>query len=308
MSRIDNVIKLVVSRENKNKYTQSSLREEVFSGYSDCSSLMWKCYQEGADLYIGTWTGEQVDYGVLVKNNFNGRHSLTSEDMKVMKPGDLVFWGYGHNDTRHVEMYLGNNELTGHGSGIGPRRKVATDYYHSCPLVEVRRYIKSETNVSKPKDFVTKSKGKCTGNFVNIRDGASINNRVLGSLFKGDTVELDGNKNGDWVHVFVSDVGVGWVHGDYIDVVKTEPEQEQTQDSKYKRKFVGKCTGNSVSVRTWAGTEYPRIKSHPYLNKGNLVDVLSYDQKDSEGKKWYYVKVKGQYYGFIRSDFIKKNN
>ena len=306
MSSIDNVIKLVKSRENKNKYTQSSLREKVFDGYSDCSSLMWKCFKEGANLFIGTWTGEQVDHGVLVKSNFNGRHSLTADDMKVMKPGDLVFWGYGHNDTRHVEMYLGNNELTGHGSGVGPRRKVATDYYHSCPLVEVRRYISTGTSTSKPKDFVTKNKGKCTGNCVNIRDGASINNRVLGSISKGDIVELDGNEKGEWLHVFVSGVGVGWVHGTYIDVIKSNPEQKP--DNKYKRKFVGKCTGNNVSVRTWAGTEYTRIKSYGSLNKGDLVDVLSYDQKDSEGKKWYYVKVAGKYYGFVRSDFIKKNN
>ena len=51
----------------------------------------------------------------------------------------------GPNDdpgsSSHVEMYLGDDQFVGHGSGIGPRVKTASAYTHSGKLVEVRRYL-----------------------------------------------------------------------------------------------------------------------------------------------------------------------
>lgn len=304
MKAIERVIDLVESRERKNQYTQSGKRERVFEGYSDCSSLMWKCFERGANLFIGTWTGEQVDHGRLVKNQFYGRHTLTSEDLRVMRPGDLVFWGTGHNDTRHVEMYIGNGQLMGHGSGVGPTRKDARSYYHTYPLVEVRRYIESSLiPVEKPKDFITKNTGHCTGTDVNVRLTASMLGTVIGTLDPGDKVELDGKSKGKWLHVFIKGLGVAWVHKNYIAVDDNKPAPE---DSKYRRRFVGRCTGNGVAIRTWAGTEYDKIRSYGSLYKGNLVDVLTYNQKDSTGKVWYYIRVAGKYYGFVRSDYIER--
>lgn len=306
MSKIDTVIDLVKSRVGKNQYTQSASRVKVFEGYSDCSSLMWQCYLKGANLYIGIWTGEQVDHGTLVKQNFGGRHTLTSADLKVMKPGDLVFWGRGHDDTRHVEMYIGNNQLIGHGSGVGPKYKVATDYYHTYPLVEIRRYINSDDTVdTKPRSFITTNTGICKGSGVNVRKTASKLGSVLGTLSLGDAVELDGTVKGKWVHVFAKGIGVGWVYKTYIEEASSSPA---SNSSKYKRKFVGRCTGDDVAIRTWAGTENAKIQSYGSLYKGNLVDVLNYDQVDKEGKIWYYIKVANSFYGFVRSDYIVKNS
>lgn len=304
MAQIDKVIALVEGLEGKNQYTQSGKRERVFDGYSDCSSLMWKCFERGANKFIGTWTGEQVQYGKLVTNQFNGRHALNHEDLKKMKPGDLVFWGSGHNNTKHVEMYMGGDTLMGHGSGIGPRRKVATAYSHTYPLVEVRRYIIEDSSTKKPSSFVTTDKATCTGNGVNVRASASLLGTIIGTLDLGDVMELDGNKKGKWCHVYIKGLGVGWIHGDYVAVQDNKPAPE---DSKYRRKFVGRCTGNGVAIRTWAGTEYDKIKSYGALYKGNLVDVLTYDQKDSKGNKWYFIRVAGKYHGFVRSDYIVKN-
>ena len=76
--------------------------------------------------------------------------------------------------------------------------------------------------------------------------------------------------------------------------------------SKDKIKFTGVCTGNGVNVRTWAGTEYGNIKSVPRINKGREVKVLDFDQKDSKGAIWYYVRISKKYYGFVHSKYIKK--
>ena len=54
-------------------------------------------------------------------------------------------------------------------------------------------------------------------------------------------------------------------------------------------KWVGKVTASSLNVRKWAGKEYSRIKSYPYLYRGNLVDVCD-TVKAADGKAWYYIR------------------
>ncbi len=69
--------------------------------------------------------------------------------------------------------------------------------------------------------------------------------------------------------------------------------------------WVGKVTATCLNVRSWAGTEYAKIKSWPQLGKGNLVDVCD-SVKASNGKIWYYVRIAGKYYGFVSSDYITR--
>lgn len=70
-------------------------------------------------------------------------------------------------------------------------------------------------------------------------------------------------------------------------------------------KFVGKVTASLLNVRTWAGTEYPNIKSYPLLAKDNLVDVCD-TVRAKNGKDWYYVRIGGKTYGFVSSAYIKR--
>lgn len=71
------------------------------------------------------------------------------------------------------------------------------------------------------------------------------------------------------------------------------------------QKWVGKVTADYLNVRTWAGTEYPNIKSYPVLAYGNYVDVCD-SAKANDGVKWYYVRIAGLYYGFVSSEYIEK--
>ena len=70
-------------------------------------------------------------------------------------------------------------------------------------------------------------------------------------------------------------------------------------------KWVGKVTASLLNVRTWAGTENPKIKSWPQLAKGNLVDVCD-TVKAKDGKDWYYVRIAGKYFGFVSATYINK--
>ena len=68
---------------------------------------------------------------------------------------------------------------------------------------------------------------------------------------------------------------------------------------------MGMVTATELNVRTWAGTEYPRIKSYPVLARGNLVDVMNYTQTASRRKRLVlYTYRREKYYGFVHSQYI----
>lgn len=112
------------------------------SGYTDCSGFVWYCYQKVCGIEIGTWTGEQVNNGKEIGSGSGG--NLPENEMQ---PGDLVIFGYGspYSDSSHVEMYIGNNQLIGHGSGQGPKLKEDANYYaggnYNWDCWVVKRYV-----------------------------------------------------------------------------------------------------------------------------------------------------------------------
>lgn len=122
----------IESREGKNQYTQSSKRTQVASGYSDCSSLTEWVYQQVMGIDIGDNTEEQMLSSKLYTTGVSISAGIPKET--EMLPGDLLYFR-GTDTSRsatqyvgHVEMYVGNGEISGHGSGIGPVRKDMKEY------------------------------------------------------------------------------------------------------------------------------------------------------------------------------------
>lgn len=109
------------------------------SGYSDCSAIMWYVYHIIAGIEIGTWTGDQQNYGTVIAD---GSGDLPQDQMQTM---DLVFFNWnGPSQTfDHVEAYIGDNQLIGHGGpGNGPYIKEnANAYASSAYNWRVRRYL-----------------------------------------------------------------------------------------------------------------------------------------------------------------------
>ena len=144
-----------------------------------------------------------------------------------------------------------------------------------------------------------------TVNDLYIRE--TPNGYILGHINAGDRVEINGTVSGKWTKVKVAGIGIGWAWTDYLQESEPEKAQEITsKQNKKERLFVGEVKVKETDVRTWAGEEYPTIKKYPSLKKTNLVDVMNYSQKDSEGKKWYFVRIAGKYLGFVRASDIKK--
>ena len=126
------LVAAVESREGKNQYTQGSKRDQVADGWSDCSSLMRWAHEKALGVYIGDNTEAQINSGKLT--TVDVAISAGVPDEAALLPGDLLFFR-GRDTGRkasqyvgHVEMYVGNGQISGHGSGIGPVRKNMADY------------------------------------------------------------------------------------------------------------------------------------------------------------------------------------
>lgn len=165
------VVNTIKSLVGKNQYTNGEKRVDVFSGYSDCSSLVWACYLKvGVD--IGYYTGAQILSTELY--DVNCEIFMGVPDESKMQIGDLLFFRKSTSKypykVSHVEMYIGNNQLCGHGSGTGPTVKKMTDYCQykfevSRDLIVVRRAkifkdyeIKEASTVINTKNFPRLSK------------------------------------------------------------------------------------------------------------------------------------------------------
>lgn len=125
------LVDAVKSRECKNTYTQGSKRDKVADGWSDCSSLVRWAYQK-----IGLEIGDNTEAQMLSKQLYNVTVPIDAGVPResYLMPGDLLYFRGRDNsrkDTKyvgHVEMYVGNGQISGHGSGIGPSRKNMVDY------------------------------------------------------------------------------------------------------------------------------------------------------------------------------------
>lgn len=122
-------------------YSQGASRLEPNKNMStDCSGLMYWVFKTIANQYIGTWTGNQIDYGTLVTTSKAAAIAETSLEI-----GDLVFyrWSSGSPQTYdHVDMYIGSNQVCGHGGpDPGPDVMTMDTRVTAAASIMVRRYV-----------------------------------------------------------------------------------------------------------------------------------------------------------------------
>lgn len=135
---VQKVVDLYTSWVGRFAYSQGGGRlSPLTSGYGDCSSTIWFAYHETMGIDVGTYTGAMIGKGSEV-----GRGSGANLPLSSMLPGDLVLMGSSSSSPSHVEMYVGNNRLCGHGGpGNGPTIKPdANAYVRNWGGWNVRRY------------------------------------------------------------------------------------------------------------------------------------------------------------------------
>lgn len=97
------------SVEGKLAYSQAQRNPDYGSG--DCSSTVQWAYKNVLGADPGGWTGEQMDDPdtYTVANNVN--------DESKLQPGDLILYDGYSQANGHVEMYMGDGKMIGHGGG-----------------------------------------------------------------------------------------------------------------------------------------------------------------------------------------------
>jgi len=273
--KMDAMIQKGLSMRGHNTYTQSSLRTHVFDepGYSDCSAFCWKMYERFFGVYVGSWTGEQITRGNLVLKGSGGK--VTSSQMAQFKKGDLLF--YGVSKVSHVEMYIGNGQQLGHGSGMGPKLANTLEYRHSGGFAQARRYVTLDGGSS---DTFT-PKGTCTCTADGVRVRAAAWGSIIGNVNKGAILEYDGKKDGEFYHIRYNGM-IGYVSGTYLSF-----------GSSFNVKGTCKCTANGVRIR-----DAPNGNILTQVDKGT---VMQYDGLKSGS--WTHVKY-GSVIGYMHSDYI----
>lgn len=135
----DKIVELMRSWENRFRYSQGADRlQPEITGAGDCSSVVWRAYQLVTGMDVGTWTGEQRERGTLIAQGGPGDVFPVSS----ARPADLLLVVH-RNGVHHVEMYMGNNQLMGHGSAPGPHYNAlsAVDYCATQSSWMLRRYL-----------------------------------------------------------------------------------------------------------------------------------------------------------------------
>lgn len=145
-----------LSRKEKNKYSQDvTKRTLIESGYGDCSGTVWYWYKKLFGINIGANTEAQIKSDTGIEVDCSIKNGVPAE--KYLKKGDLLFFrGSDNSRTKgvgHVEMYIGDGKIFGHGSGIGGTVKnmksycttrqntASTSKLKNKGLICVKRYI-----------------------------------------------------------------------------------------------------------------------------------------------------------------------
>lgn len=248
--------------------------------YSDCSSSISYCYKEAGYGFgilntVGMYQSKKLtSVPVTIKNG-------QIQNPEVLRVGDMLLFA-GSDSGRSYAGYVGHVEmvyeikgstvtLAGHGSGR-PSTKSMTTYcksrYNSKSstklghkgLIKVVRYIQDdggESTVTTPVEpqttyspAVIESAVKITGGSVYVRTGPSTSYSMYKVARRGDTFERL-NTSG-WVAILFEGK-VRWISGKYVS-------------------SAGVCTGDTVNVRTGAGTQFPSVGVVHKNDHLNLVD------------------------------------
>lgn len=141
-SKGDKVLKLYESWEGRFAYSQAGGRlDPLNTGYGDCSSTIWRAYQDALGIDVGTWTGAMVGKGTQV---YHSDRDSVAEAIAGSHAGDLLLlaWSWRNPSYDHVEMMTGGPRCIGHGGpGMGPTYKDAATQMQGAVMWEIRRHV-----------------------------------------------------------------------------------------------------------------------------------------------------------------------
>ena len=252
-------------------------------GFYNCNSVKTHAKAKG------TWSTTPVIGALVIFRN--GAHIG-----RVTNLNDYICTNEGNTSASSS-----SNNLEANGGCVANKK-----YTRSYGSIDGYVVIDYGTSTSKPvstEKWVAKT--TATSNVDNLYVRAEPNGEILGELMKGDRFEVNGETSGNWTKVKVANIGVAWIYSKYIKYDTPNPNTVITnKQDKDQVLRTGTVTASALNVRTWAGAEFPKIRSYPVLYKGETVEIMNYTQKDSNGEKWYFVRIEGSIYGFVHSKYV----
>lgn len=231
---------------------------------------------------------------------------------KTPKAGALVIFRNGSH-VGSVRRFNGSTVYTNEGNtssaaGVVANGGAVRNKFYAINDSAIDGYVWIDWDEEKASTATWKATGTATSTVDDLYVRETPNGYVLGQINKGNRVEINGEESGMWTKIKVAGIGIGWAATKYLQVdgAESKPTTIANKQNKTQRLFVGKVSAASTVVRTWAGGNYPSIKKWPKLVRGNLVDVMNFTQKATNGASWYYVRIAGKYYGFVAAKDIGK--
>lgn len=142
----------------------------------------------------------------------------------------------------------------------------------------------------KPSTYTPVKNGEVTVDTLNIREHATTDSCIVGTLKNGDKVRVAG-KVGNFYSIFFGEHGA-WVSCDYIKDTTGTPNPSISKPSIPK---TGIVTASVLNVRSGAGTGYAIIGSY---NKGERVQIA---RKVGNFYETYF----GDHGGWVSCDYVK---
>lgn len=147
------VVSWMLAIQGKNDYSQDQRNRVELGltgrGSGDCSSTVQWAYKKALNIDPGSTTRSQI-----ISANGMDVDTSSSPQLNNLQIGDLLFFSKENSDTvGHVEMYAGNGQLIGHGSGIGPKIKTISNYMAYIKkakkkYLKTRRWIHENANIT----------------------------------------------------------------------------------------------------------------------------------------------------------------
>lgn len=182
-------------------------------GFSDCSSIIQKALTD-----LG-WNSRPKVAVTTHRMGIEGDARFRQIPLKDLERGDIVWWHKyaGGKYQGHVGVYLGDGkvlEAIYQGVGIHPKSRLAWQRAYRVVALE------SPANTT-IKSTPYKAKGIVKANVLNVRNGNSTNYNAIGTLKKGQEIQVVG-KAGNWLEINYNGKKA-YVSGAYVDLINNKP-------------------------------------------------------------------------------------
>lgn len=150
----------------------------------------------------------------------------------------------------------------------------------------------NNNNNSNTDDSLAGKKATVTASALNVRSGPSTSNSVIGTTYKGNSVEIITSSNG-WHKIKLSNGKIGWASGKYLSTSGDSNNGGNTETPSTGKKAT--VTASALNVRSGPSTNNS-IVGKAY--RGNTVEIL----ENSNG--WSKIKLSNGQVGWASAQYL----